>query len=225
MFPAEKPRSLEIGVKSRWFGGGLAADLALFSIWVADYQVYTFLDGQSITLSADSVRSQGLEARMAWRPVAGLDLSLGAAVTDAEITDFTLPDPLGSPQPLVLDGNQVPNAPRFHVNLGAGYGRALNAAWQIDGRLDLALTGRTDYTIDNVLYAPLFTRLDGRVAVTRDNLELALWGKNLTDARRAISAFGQTLLPLLQGLGPGGPFDTFTLNRGRQIGASLKYSF
>jgi len=50
-------------------------------------------------------------------------------------------------------------------------------------------------------------------------------GFNLFDRRWAISAFGQQQIALLLGLGPGGPFDSFTINSGRQFGAGLTVRF
>ena len=54
---------------------------------------------------------------------------------------------------------------------------------------------------------------------------LSLGVQNLEDKRWAISAFGQGMTGLLAGLGPGGPFDTFTINRGRKVTLSLRREF
>jgi outer membrane receptor protein involved in Fe transport len=96
---------------------------------------------------------------------------------------------------------------------------------ELRARLDLNGVGRVNYTLDNVLYAPPRITLDGRAEGRFGRWTAAAWFRNLTDERWAISAFGQSMLPLLQGLGPGGPFDTYTINRGREFGVTLEARF
>jgi iron complex outermembrane receptor protein len=90
---------------------------------------------------------------------------------------------------------------------------------------DVNATGETYFELDNVLRAPAKSWIDLRAGVARSGWSAALWGRNVTDERWAISAFGQGMLPLLAGLGPNGPFDTFTLNRGRQWGGEITRRF
>jgi ABC-type glycerol-3-phosphate transport system permease component len=76
---------------------------------------------------------------------------------------------------------------------------------------------------------PIYVALVGSTwdaaTIGRGAWRASAWAKNLTDERWAISGFGQGMLPLLQGLGPGGPFDTFTINRGRMVGIDLSRRF
>jgi outer membrane receptor protein involved in Fe transport len=96
---------------------------------------------------------------------------------------------------------------------------------QADLSLTLNGAGETFYEIDNALRSPPRAWWDAQISHSVRGLTLTLWGRNITDERWAISAFGQGMLPLLQGLGPGGPFDTFTINRGRQVGVSVRRNF
>ncbi len=223
--PAEKTRAVELGAKTRWFGGRLGVDAALFATWISDYQSYNFIDGQSVILSADRVRIRGWEAMVTAIPLSGLELTAGASGNDAEIVDFQVPDPFGSAVPLDFSGNQVPNSPRWTLNLSAAYETELPAGLSGSLRFDYRHTGRVNYQPDNALFSPDHGFLDARLALSGEHWEAALWARNLTDERRAISAFSQTLLPLLAGLGPGGPFDSFTLNRPRQWGATFSVQF
>jgi iron complex outermembrane receptor protein len=96
---------------------------------------------------------------------------------------------------------------------------------ELRARADLNGVGRVNYTLDNVLYAPARVTLDGRTEARFGRYTAAAWVRNATDERWAISAFGQTMLPLLLGLGPGGPYDTYTINRGREFGVTLEARF
>lgn len=223
--PPETTRGVEFGLKTAWFDSRLQADAAFFATWIDDYQNFNFINGQSVILSAERVRIRGWEAALAGQPLAGLTLRAGATGNDAEIVDFRVPDPFGGPVPLDFSGNQVPNSPRWQLNLTADYERPLPAGLRLNLRLDYAHQGRVNYQPDNVLFSPDHGFLDGRIALSRARWSLALWAENITDERRAISAFSQTLVPLLAGLGPGGPFDSFTLNRPRRWGVTLEARF
>jgi outer membrane receptor protein involved in Fe transport len=92
-------------------------------------------------------------------------------------------------------------------------------------RGELTVRGKTFFEIDNALYSPTEAALNLRVAVRSDDWTAAIWAKNLTNNRWAVSAFGQGQIALLAFLGPNGPFDSFNINRGRQYGVTLKANF
>ena len=123
-----------------------------------------------------------------------------------------------------MSGKRTPNAPDWTVNGGIGWQGAAGSAL-VDTRLSVAYVSRVDFEIDNILHTPGYTSVDGRIGVTQGAWTFDIWAKNLFDKRWAISAFGQQQLPLLLGLGPNGPFDSFTINTGRQFGASAAVSF
>lgn len=93
------------------------------------------------------------------------------------------------------------------------------------GRIDANYAGKTFYEIDNLLYSPARWWTDLTISAERGDWTATLQAQNLTDERWAISAFGQGMTGLLAGLGPGGPFDTFTINRGRKVTFSLRREF
>ena len=223
-FAPETTRSLEIGWKRRGFPADGRIELAAFAARVRDYQNYTFLDAQSVTLGVDRVRIEGLEAAGGFSPIEGLSLDAAYAFAHARIDDFIAPDPLITGATRNYSGKQVPNAPRWSATLGVAYARTLGA-YAIEVRADGFARGPTTFEIDNALRAPTTTWLDLRASTSRGPWRLSAWAKNAMDERWAISAFGQGMLPLLQGLGPDGPFDTFTINRGRMVGVDLTRRF
>lgn len=226
-FDPEVTRSLEAGGRLR--ADRLRLSASIFRSEISDYQNYTFLDGQSVTLNVDAVTVEGLEVEASWDEFArfgeaALSVEGAFALADSEIDRFIAPDPLVPGAVRDYSGNQVPNAPlwtgriaaRLQGNVG---GFDLYAQTVLNG------AGQTVYELDNVLRSPARTWWDGEIGVGRWPVYLTLYANNLTDERWAISAFGQGMLPLLAGLGPGGPFDTFTLNRGRQVGVRLRQEF
>jgi iron complex outermembrane receptor protein len=220
-FEPEVVRTLEAGAKrSR---PGLYLETTAYLGRIGEYQSYTFLENQSVTLNVGQVATAGLEAafearRGDWR------LSGSGAITRAEIEDYVAPDPLIAGAFRDYSGLRPTNVPEYQWTAGAER-RAMLGGAELRARADLNGIGRTHYTLDNVLYAPARVTADGRVEAGFGRWTAAAFVKNATDERWAISAFGQTMIPLLQLLGPGGPFDTYTINRGREFGVSLEARF
>lgn len=223
-FAPEIARSLDGGTRFSW--GGIDVTQAIYATQLRNYQNFTFLDGQSITLSIDRVRIWGLETSLQTPRFAGFAFTGSFALTNARITRFVSPDPLIAGATRDSSGNRVPNVPEltgtfstdYRIELGPQYGT-------ISLRADINLIGRTVFELDNVLFTPARASLDLRAQWQIRKLAIALWSKNAVDQRSAISAFGQNQLPLLQGLGPNGPFDSFTLNRGRSFGGEIRLSY
>ena len=220
-FEPEVVRSLETGLKLLRLG--FYFEVAAYLGRVSAYQSYTFLENQSVTLNLGRVRTAGLEAafearRGEWR------LSGSGALTNAVIANYVAPDPLIPGAVRDYSGLRPTNTPEHQFTLGLERVHDLGAV-QVRARADLNGIGRVDYTLDNVLHAPARVTFDGRAEAAFGRYTASAFVRNITDERWAISAFGQTMLPLLTGLGPGGPFDTYTVNRGREWGLSLEASF
>jgi iron complex outermembrane receptor protein len=231
-FESEITRSLEGGVRLRSQPGGTPSwwrfDLTAFQSAIDNYQNYTFLEGQSVTLNVDQVSVHGGEIAfgLGGETASGVQWALegGYALADSEIDRYIAPDPLIAGATRNYSGRQVPNAPAWSGVLTA------SGTWPSDThttRLSAAVNaaGPTYYEIDNALRSPARTWLDLQADYTVHGWTATVWGRNVTDERWAISAFGQGMLSLLAGLGPDGPFDTFTINRGRQFGLTVRRDF
>ncbi len=225
-FEPEVTRSLEAGAKAR--GAGWRLDANVFESRIENYQNYTFLDGQSVTLSVDEVRVRGIElsgeAVLALSRASDLVLSAGYARSRGVIDRFIAPDPLMAGRSRDYSGARTPNAPDWTGTASARLEHRVSGV-ELTLQADINATGETYFELDNVLRAPAKSWIDLRAGVARNGWSAALWGRNVSNERWAISAFGQGMLPLLAGLGPNGPFDTFTLNRGRQWGAEITRRF
>ncbi len=221
-FEPEVARSAEIGFKLRRPAWGL--DVSAFRTGLDQWQAYTFLDGNSVTLSVDKVRIDGIDLAAWVRHASGLRLEAGFASADARIERFVAPDPLIPGRTRNYAGKRTPNTPEWTGFLAAQAARQLGP-WTLTASAQVNATGRIWYEIDNALVSPAKSWADVRLSADRGPWTVSLWAKNVSDERWAISAFGQGMLPLLSGLGPGGPFDTYTINRGRQIGLDVTRRF
>jgi len=225
VFPAETTLAVEVGAKTSWADDRVIANLALFYTDYEHFQNTVFVNGNDTVFSVDNVKVQGVELSLLARPVEALTLEAAFAYTDSQVKQYEAPDPLGSGLLIDYSGKQTPNAPKYTINLAAQYEAPLGNSARLFARLDYIYVGRINYEIDNVLYSPSHGWLNARLAISWGDVELAIWAKNLTNERWAISAFGQGQILLLAGLGPNGPFDSFTINKGRQWGGTVKVSF
>lgn len=174
-YKPETAWNYEIGTHLNFFDGRLKADLAAFWIETNDLQISQMAESGlgRVTVNADKSRSIGMEA------------SLQASVTDALSVNATYGYTHAT---LRHSGNEahpsdyfVPFAPQHTMALGAQY------TWHTRGWMqDITLgatgkgNGRIYWTRENDLSQPFYALLDARLSVRHDNLELALWGSNLT---------------------------------------------
>ena len=174
-YKPETAWNYEIGSHLNLLDGRLKADIAAFWIETRDLQLSQMAESGMgrITVNADHSRSLGMEA------------SLQASITDAlsvntsyGYTHATLRHSGNEEHP---DDYFVPFAPRHTLSLGARY------IWNTRGWLQhISLytggkaAGRIYWTRENDLSQPFYALLDARLTVTHDNLELSLWGNNLT---------------------------------------------
>lgn len=226
VFPSETTKSLEAGIKARSADGRVRGSLAGFVTDYANFQNTVFL-GNSVVLSVPKVDVHGIEAAFEADLGAGFRLDAGAAWTQSRVDRYTAPNPTpeaGEPLIVNLAGKRTPNTPDWTVNGAVAWSGTAGAA-KVDARIGLNYVSRVDFEIDNILHSPGYVSADARVGVDFGKLALDVWAKNLFDKRWAISAFGQQQLPLLLYMGPDGPFDSFTINPGRQFGASATVRF
>lgn len=224
-YSPEITTSFEVGTKLRGLPLSGQVDIAIYANAVTDFQNYTFIDNQSVTLNVDEVLVKGFEVSGSFTPREAVKVGASYALTDAEIQRFIATDPLlGSPATRDYTGKSVPNAPRETGKVWAAWSPSVGQ-YALTAAIDANYAGTTYYEIDNVLYSPARWWADLNVSASRDDWTLSVKAENITDERWAISAFGQGMTGLLAGLGPGGPFDTFTINRGRRLSVGLKRDF
>ena len=167
-YKPETAWNYEIGSHLNLLDGRLKADLAAFWIETRDLQLSQMSESGMgrVTINADRSRSIGMEA------------SLLAYLTD----DFSVNTSYGYTRAKLRHTDcYVPFTPQHTLSLGAQY------IWHTQGwlqHISLYMGGRANgriyWTRENDLSQPFYALLDARLSVTHDNLELGLWGNNLT---------------------------------------------
>jgi iron complex outermembrane recepter protein len=221
-FPSERTKALEIGLKGQAFDGRIEYALAGYLTQLRNFQNTVFLTN-NIVFSIPKVRVRGAEASVQAKITDGFRVDAAISLTDARVSDYTAPNPTRQPgeaDTVDYTNKYLVNAPNYTLNIGATWQQGIATA-----RLDYIRTGTVYFELDNILRKPPHDSVDGRIAIAFGGLTAELWAKNLLNQRWATSAFGQQQLEFLLYLGPGGPYDSYTINSGRQWGASLRMDF
>ena len=225
IYKAETTTAIEVGAKTASADGRVSATASAFYTDYANFQYFAFNNGNDTTYTAPKVKVKGFEFSVTAKPSPWLALDSALSYTDAKIGNFSAPNPVSGVGLRNYTGKQTPNSPRYNLATGAEVDWPLSGGLIGSVRGELTVRGKTFFEIDNALYSPTEAALNLRVAVRSDDWTAAIWAKNLTNNRWAVSAFGQGQIALLAFLGPNGPFDSFNINRGRQYGVTLKANF
>jgi len=109
----EKVRSTEVGIKSEWFNRAVRANLTYYRADYTDFIVTAInpATGGFVTVNAAGMRSQGVEAELAWQVSSMLTLFADGGTIDAKYTRL-------SPDVEFPITNQVKRSPKFSGAIG-----------------------------------------------------------------------------------------------------------
>jgi iron complex outermembrane receptor protein len=189
----EKVRAYEVGVKSNEVSN-LSLNAAGFFYDYKDLQLPTIisLGGSAVSQqlrNAAKARIYGAEVSGTWLATEELTLSFGATWLHARYNSFpnavvNVPTGAGGNKTVSVDasGNTMIRSPSFSGNLTAQYVHETNA-----GRFDAAATifysSKLYFEIGDRVVQPAYAQLNGHLGYSPPgtNLEVRLWGKNLTN--------------------------------------------
>lgn len=186
-FDAEFASSYEIGAKTEWLNNRLRLNVAGFITEYTDYQVFQFvpIEGGEVIFSltnAGEVTTKGVEIELLAQPADNLILTANFGYTDATFDTFKD----GGGEGIDFDGNRLPLSPKTTMSFGAEYHFDISDALGSYIRADYSYRGGMFHNPDNIkpeFYTSDYSLLSARAALllTNSSLEIALWGKNLTD--------------------------------------------
>lgn len=198
LFGAETVNDLETGIK--FSRANTAFNLAGFYQFYDRPQARIFVpfstdSGGSFTSNSlsnlDKATSYGVEFDVTWTPIEGLDLFGGATWLNTEINQTENPN---VPQNAdIFDGNPLPFASEFSAVFSARY------EWALSQTLRASLQGSGKYQSAFFLDAEgLADRrqagyevIDGDATLhIGDDIDVGIWGRNLTNSDYAVSGYG-----------------------------------
>lgn len=208
-FTPYDPESLyacEIGARSSIPSVGLHLDLSGFFYDYRDLQAQTLVASTTGAVAQlaniGDAEIYGVEASVAWQPLAGLSLQAGLGLLHSRVLDQPLAtDSLQ--RPLTLRGHEMPHAPNPSASASMTYDLSLSSELMCNTSIDVSYKGTYYNDVQNQehLRQQDATTLVGARLSLRARArpwEAALWGRNLTDARYIVhgnsSGVGNDLL-------------------------------
>ncbi|MGF7148436.1 iron complex outermembrane receptor protein [Sphingomonas zeicaulis] len=198
--------SWEAGIKTSLFDNTLRLNATAFTWRVNDIQLNgNDSNGNGVLFNADKADAYGFEADAEWRPVPNLSLTAGLSLLHTEIKDdqvyaqvcalngvivCTVEDPtirVGANTFAQIDGNPLPNAPKYNLSFTARYDLPITDDGKVFIATDWNVQGYTNF----VLYeTPEFTskgNFEGGLKlgyVGGDGAyEVALFARNITNEK------------------------------------------
>ncbi|MDR6786994.1 iron complex outermembrane receptor protein [Sphingomonas sp. BE138] len=228
---SETIMSYEAGVKTQPTSK-LRLNATAFTYRVNDIQLNANdVNGNGTLFNADHANAYGVEAELDWKPIRNITFSLGGSAIHTEIKDKRVYAQVcafnGVPTCTVLDptvrgglfaqidGNPLPNAPRWQVDAAVRYDIPLSDRGNFFVASDLNMQGYTNL----VLYKT-------REFFANDNLELGLKaGFTTTDGRYEIAAFARNITNEKNLKGVIENYNAAVFNEPRIVGISLSGRF
>lgn len=195
---SETVQSLELGLKQAFADGRARLSATVYHYNVDDLQL-TAVGGQAnfnTLINADAAKGDGAELELEWRPIGALTLAMGASYNRTRIDDrqlgvqpcgspCTVLDPPGArPGTVSIDGNGLPQSPRWIGQLSARYeqpmasGRAYAATdWAYRSKINFFLYDSLEFLGNPLLEGGLKLGY-----ITSDERhEVAIVGRNILD--------------------------------------------
>jgi iron complex outermembrane receptor protein len=164
---SETIMSYEGGIKTNLLNNRVRFNLTGFAWKVKDIQLNgNDADGNGVLFNADSAKAYGLEADLEARPFENLTLSAGLSLLHSEINDknvyaqvcalngvvvCTVENPTiavaGRGVFAQIDGNPLPNAPKYTANLAARYDIPLGNGGKVFAATDWNIQGYTNFVL------------------------------------------------------------------------------
>jgi iron complex outermembrane recepter protein len=203
-------RNYELGLKSVLGDGRFSVNVAAYRLeWQDIPGNVTFPCGFSTIVNAGDATGDGVEVELVGRVTESWRFNLSASYTDLTYDDNVLPT-IGAP------GDRVKGSPAKNYSAGVQYDFDLSSAWSGLARADWAYVGSVEPDLGGgppVSALESYDTLNLRLGLTRDNLALEIFGRNVTDERGVSSVE---------------PFQfggKQTLIRPREVGLEVRYSY
>jgi iron complex outermembrane recepter protein len=204
---SERTMSYEAGFKTLLFDRRLRFNVDVYYFKTKDLQLSAVGGGTNanLLLNADAVKGHGIEAELEARPARGMTMTAGLSYNIARIHDnnltvetcgapCTVLDPIAVPaapfQPAIvfIDGNQLPQAPKWTLNFTAGYEFPVGPGniyaytdWYYRSKIQFFLYRSVEFSDDSEVQGGL------RIGYRTDRYDIAGFVRNITNDESAVS--------------------------------------
>ena len=201
-FDPENLTSYEAGVRLSGFENRIRLNATAYHSVYRDFQAGVFVPELVTTniINAGEAQFTGVEVEGVLRPTDALSVNFGGGYVDARYTDFVLPDGAD-----VTDEYLIPRAPEWNFLVAAVHRHDVGFG-VLETVLDYNWRSRQTTRVipDPLSELPSYGIFNARLGLTDialssgSTLEVALWGRNLTDEQYLVSALNVTVFTVSQ---------------------------
>ncbi len=200
-YDGEKITSIEVGSKSRLFGGTVLLNAALFQNDIDGLQLSNVITYTSPTTGATQIntvvnnvgqaRTRGLELELVYQATPWLVLTGNYAYTDAKAitgTDVTHGQIFGGN--MNVAGFTLPRTPKHSAAASAAIDLPLaGTGLRFSTRVDASYQSRRYADLQNMIWADAFTRVNLSAGIRGTDWRLTAFVRNATDDNTPMNAF------------------------------------
>ena len=198
-FSAELNNTLELGLKSSMLNDELTTRLSAFYIQRKNQQVkssYSYLENgtprfQDYLENAAEGKNYGLELESDWDIASNLNWSLSAGYLVTEFVDYAYENDDGI---FNKDGREQAHAPEYSLASAISY--SITPA--LSFTLESESKDKFYYSDSHDEQSAAYTLFHARIAYTRSNYSVALYGRNLTNREYGVKGFYFGIDPRLE---------------------------
>ena len=201
---SETNTSFEAGFKSNLLDNKLRFNATAFAYTVKDIQLNgNDTNGNGVLFNANKARAYGAEAELDYHPVRNLALTVGASYLHSEIKDkrvyaqvcalngvvvCTVENPtiqIGTAVFAQINGNPLPNAPKYNLNFAARYDLPVGATSKVFVATDWNVQGYTSFVLYKTEEFTSNGNFEGgaKVGYSTGRYEIAAFVRNLTNEK------------------------------------------
>ncbi len=189
-YQPEYSNNYEVGLKTNYFENRLHANFALFYNTVQDIQVPTLILPDAITVikNAGGLTSKGFEAELEMLALRGLEITWHFGYTHAVYTSGKLSN---NGSAVDLDGKHQVFTPDMTSMLAIQYNRAINDSKELNAfaRVEWFYFGRQYFDLSNLQTQSAYQLLNASAGISRRQISLTLWFRNISDTRYVAYAY------------------------------------
>lgn len=226
-YDPEEVTSYELGIKSRWLDNRLQINAAIFQNDLEEMQFSVFQGGATAVSTVDNAGEatiRGLELELLARPSDKLTISLNYGHLDPKYDEFLEVDPTTNQLTDFKNERDFPYAARNNTSASLEYFMGSFAWGEVTARLDWSYQGsyvpyvnpdqnRVSKTASYELLNARLTLAEIPLNSERQNLQLSVWGKNLTNEDYRVNTI------------PFGLWTTSYFGDPRTYGVDISYQF
>ena len=167
-------------------------NLTGFYIDYTDQQIFTVLNLDNFDFGLDNIgksRSYGIELETNVLLIPGLNLDMNMGYLNTKVVEFETFD-FATIAFIDASGGKLPLSPDFNGNLALTYITPIKNTMAFEVNTNYIYQSEMFFDLPEDLVQEAYGLLNTRIGITSKNLDLFLWGKNITDVAYYSYGFG-----------------------------------